>query len=224
MGDVEERRADLALDACELRLQFLAQAAVQARQRFVEEEDTRLRDERAGEGDPLALPAAERRRVTLAEPTETDEVEHVGHPTVALVAVDARPGQPVGDVLADAHVGEQHEVLEDEADVPPVRGAGRHVAPVEKDASLGWRLQPCEHPERRRLPAAGGAEEGDELAGRDRQRDVVDRRLGAEHLRQAARLEHRLGLGRPVGHPARFFASFHVFVYCSTSDCGFGSS
>ena len=46
---------------------------------------------------------------------------------------------------------------------------------VDVDLAGGRDFEPGQHHQRRRLAGAGGTEQGDELAGRDVERDVVDR-------------------------------------------------
>ena len=59
---VDERDADLALDALELDLHLLAQLEVERAERLVEQQHARAVDDRAGERDALALAAGELRR------------------------------------------------------------------------------------------------------------------------------------------------------------------
>ena len=58
------------------------------------------------------------------------------------------------------------------------------VGPVEQDAALGRLLESGDHAERRRLPAAGRPEQGEELPPGDLEVDVVDRRHLGEPLGQ----------------------------------------
>ena len=57
VGHVDERDADLALDAFQLDLHVLPQLQVERAERFVEQEHPRAVDERARERDPLPLSA-----------------------------------------------------------------------------------------------------------------------------------------------------------------------
>jgi hypothetical protein len=72
-------------------------------------------------------------------------------------------------------------------------------------------LEPSDHPQRRRLPAAGGSQEREELPTRDREVDVIHRDDLAEALGQVEEFDlaagHRLELEdgeilpRPFGTP-----------------------
>ena len=54
------------------------------------------------------------------------------------------------------------------------------VLAVDDDRALGRPLEAGDHPQDRRLAAAGGPEQGDELALLERQVDAADDRVGAE--------------------------------------------
>ena len=63
-------------------------------------------------------------------------------------------------------------------------GDVRDVDPVEQDAPARRALEAGDHPQRRRLPAAGRAEQREELARRHVEVDAVDRDVVAELLAQ----------------------------------------
>jgi len=165
VGDVDRRHAGLALDGADLAAETLAQAGVERRQRLVQQEDVRLRSERAGERDPLLLPAGERLRVPVAHPREADEVEQSSDATARVCHVGEV--EPVGDVLADAHVREQRVLLEHDADVARLGRDARDVRPAEPHGARGRLLEAGDEPEGGRLPAARRADEREELPVRD---------------------------------------------------------
>ena len=68
------------------------------------------------------------------------------------------------DVLAHVHVRVEREELEHEGDVALGCALEGDVLAVEQDFSRGRQLEPGDHPERRRLAAAGGPEHDEELA------------------------------------------------------------
>ena len=72
-------------------------------------------------------------------------------------------------------------------------GAGDGLATDADFAAIGP-LQPRDAAQRRGLAAAGGAQQGDELARRDSKIDVVDRDLVAEILVQAVERHHRFAV------------------------------
>src|SRR5206468_8148586 len=65
--------------------------------------------------------------------------------------------------------------LEDGVDVALVRREAAHLTVAEEDVTLGRLLEPADHPERRRLPATGRAEQREEAAALDTEAEIVDR-------------------------------------------------
>ena len=80
---------------------------------------------------------------------------------------------------ADRAVGEEADLLDHVADLPPQLGrlavADRVLA--DQDVALGDLDRAVDHPHRRRLAAAGGADEDADLAGGNLEGQLVDRRL-----------------------------------------------
>ena len=117
VGDVDERDADLLLDRLELDLHLLAELQVERAERLVEEQHARPVDERAGEGDALALAARQLAGLARLVALEADHPQGLGDPRRPLGLGDLADHQPVADVVADGHVREQGVVLEDRVDV-----------------------------------------------------------------------------------------------------------
>ena len=136
MRDVDERDADVALDALELDLHLLAQLEVERAERLVEQQHLRAVDDRAGERDALALAAGELRRLAVLVRREPDELERLGGAAAALGLLDLGDLEPVLDVLADRHVREQRVVLEDRVDVARVGRQRADVGAAQLDRAL----------------------------------------------------------------------------------------
>ena len=94
-----------------------------------------------------------------------------------------------GDVLGDRHVREQRVALEHHAGIAPPRRQVRDVAPAEADRAAGRLDEAGDHAQRRRLAAAGGAEQHHELAVRDIESDVAHGADVAVALGEAIELE-----------------------------------
>ena len=106
---------------------------------------------------------------------EADQLERLLGAPAPLRLGDLAHAQPVGDVLRDGHVREQRVVLEDRVDVARV---GRQVLDLhapELDAAAVGQLEAGDQPQRRRLARPGRAEQREELAVPDLERDAVDR-------------------------------------------------
>ena len=197
------------MDALDLQLHLLAQLAVESAQGLVHEEHGGLKDERAGQGHALLLPAAELVNPTGSEGPELDHLEGRLDPTVGIASVDVPHSEREGHVVEHGHVGEERVALEDDAEVPAVGGDGQDRLPVQEDVAGGRVDEPGHHHERRRLPGAARAEQRDELARRDGQvhgadgRDlaIVPAQPHEPHLGAVAALHrpsrHRLGSASP---------------------------
>src|SRR5439155_16730901 len=107
--------------------------------------------ERARQGDPLALPAGELRRIACRGPIELYECEQLEHPPPDLLFV--RPvaprtdAQPERDVLEHRHMAEQCVVLEDEADLAVAHAASGGLFPIEQDIAAIRSLQTGDNPQ-----------------------------------------------------------------------------
>ena len=77
--DVDEGNADVVLDRLQLELHLLAELQVEGSQRLVEQEHTRLVDERTCERDALLLAAGELARLPRLHSVQVDQVEDLAH-------------------------------------------------------------------------------------------------------------------------------------------------
>ena len=112
---------------------------VEPRGRFIEDQDRRVADDGAGDGDALALAAGERhaaladhRVVAFRHPL--DEFVRVGEPGRADDLIAGGFGFAVGDVLPDRRV-EENRLLQDETDLLAQRSQSElaHVLSVDHD-------------------------------------------------------------------------------------------
>ena len=115
----------------------------------------------------------------------------------------ARDPEAVADILEDGHVREEGVGLEHHGDVAVGGRQVGDVALADVDAAGCRQLQSGDHPERRRLAATGGAEEGDEVALLDGEADLLDRHGLAEGLGDLVEadgdLAHLPAPAKPVG-------------------------
>ena len=191
VGDEHARGAGAAQGGGRRVAHGRAQPVVEVAERLVEQHDRRPRGQRAGEGHPLLLPAGQLVGVAATVVGQVDELEQLGDARGAVTP--AR--HPEGDVVGDPQVGEQRRVLEDDPDAAVLRGHPRAAArddPAADEHLPGVGLEQArgEH-QQRRLAAAAGADERDELAVGDRQRDVVDGGRAPVPLGDAPQLERR---------------------------------
>ena len=130
---------------------------------------------------------------------QADELEQLVGPRAPAAA-----GEPVQaalqlEQLAPGLHGVEPDLLQRDADPPAHLGRlGDDVDPRDVSAARGRRKQRAQHPDRRGLARAVGAQEAEDLAGGDRQVEVADRFDAAlERPAQGARLD-----GGSVAHPS----------------------
>ena len=159
-------------------LHLLAQLQVERAERLVEQQHMRLVDQRARQRHPLALAARQLRRAALADARQSHQGQQLVGAPRALGRGHLAHHQRIGDVVAHAHVREQRVVLEHGVHRPRVGRAARHVFAADQDAPRGRQREAADHAQAGRLARARGPEQREELAGRDRQVDTVDRAHG----------------------------------------------
>jgi hypothetical protein len=126
---------------------------------------------------------------------EADQLEQLVHARADAILVPAEQPRDRGDVVGDAQVREEPDLLDRVADLAAqlCRTALLHAAPVEEDVAVGDVDHAVDHPHGGGLAAARRAHEHADLPGRDLEREVVDGRLGLAGvaLRDLAELERR---------------------------------
>jgi hypothetical protein len=174
---------------------LLAQLQVERAERLVEEQHRGVVDERAGQRDALLLAAGELARAGALAAAQADELERLGHTALDLGHGHLAALEAERDVAAHVEVLEERVALEHRVDVAPVR---RHVGDglaLEQDPSLARLLESGDHAQRRRLAAARGAEQGEELAAGDREVHVAHRGVLAEALPDALDRDGGVAIG-----------------------------
>jgi hypothetical protein len=217
VGHEDARHVQLVVEPAQPAAELLADAGVERAEGLVEEEEAGLGGEGARERHALALAAGELVGVALAEAVELDEREELGHPRRDLGPRAAADAQGEADVLGHRHVAEEGVVLEHHAHVPLAGGDRRDVlAAVPHLAGVG-RLEPGDDAEEGGLPAAGRAEEGDELTLRDLERDVPEDGVPVEGLREALDLDAHGALASSGAAARRAGCCFHSRAFFATS-------
>ena len=203
MGDVDHGHPEPLLQAADLVLHFLAQAAVQRPERLVHEHQVGLEHERPGDRDALLLAAGQLPGPARLEALELDHVQRAFDAGFDLVFGQAARVQGEGEILGDRHVGEQGVVLKDQPDVAFVRFDRGHGPAVQPDFPAVGVLEAGQHLEAGGLAGPGRPQQRDELAARDLQVEILHRQGAAVvalvHLAEFD--EGGVGLG--VRHNAR---------------------
>jgi hypothetical protein len=175
VGDIHGRGAQAPLDPRHLGAHLHPQLGVQVRQRLVHQEHRRVADDGPAHRHPLPLASGQVGRLAVQM---LGEVQDLGRLLDLLVDGGLRrlgELEREAHVLPYGHVRVQRVALEHHGDVPVLgRLVVHHLA---TDAQLAGAdvLQAGDHVERRRLPAAGRADQDDELPVRDVQVEVIDR-------------------------------------------------
>ena len=183
--------------------------------RLVEEQDARVRRDRAGDGDPLLLAAGELARVGRGLVGEADPVEQFeGARTRVRRPLAVHLDRRLGDVAQHGPMREQVELLEDHshpAALPLDVGIGHRPqvtavsleaeqVAVEVHRSSVDGLEQVDAPDQRGLARAGGPEDRDHLGLLHPQVDAAQRDLVSERLAKPDDLEN--GVLRLVAHSA----------------------
>jgi len=184
VGDEDVREPELRLQFAHRVQHLRLDGDVQRRDRLVTHDEVGLDRQRAGEVDPLALPAGEGVRVAVVvlwvQPHCLQEAAGAGLPPLGVE-------HPAGahrflDDRTDLHPRVQRRlgVLEDElcvlTDRPEcARAQFSQVSPFEVDGPVGRLDQPEDRSGERALPTARLADQPEGLAPVDVERDVVDR-------------------------------------------------
>ena len=155
------RLPDLADEVLDLELR----ARVEPGRGLVEEQEDRLRQERAGERDLLLhAPRQVLHGLVAACGREADALEDLRDPVTGLA--DGEPVEPgrIGQVLGRRHLLEERGLDRDAVDEPAHRAGVGQVVPEERCGSAVVQEQRREQPDQRRLARAVLAENGDALA------------------------------------------------------------
>ena len=174
VGDVDGGRLEPVLDPRDLGAHLHAQLRVEVRERLVHQERLRLADDRPAHRDPLALAAGEVRGLAVEVLGEVEDLGRVLDHLVDPGLLDLRHLQRERHVLAHGHVRVERVVLEDHRDVAVLRRLAVDDVVADPQLAVGDVLEPGDHPQRRRLAAAGRADEDQELAVGDVEVELLD--------------------------------------------------
>ncbi len=178
VGDDHHGGAALAVDAKEELVNGVARGAVEVARGLVGEHDLGALGEGAGEGDALLLAARELARAVVQAVAEADLFEQGGGLGLDLAQRLALNDAGHGHVLDRGELGQEVVKLEDEPDgLVAQRGEARAAErggglAVEKDGTAGGQVEGADAVQERRLAGARGADDGDELALVDVERDA----------------------------------------------------
>ena len=174
--DEHRRHVQFALDLADRAAQLLADLRVERAERLVHQQHFGPVGQRARNRDALLLAAGQLRGQAVVHAFECNELQQLLATRAPLGRLHLAHAQRELDVVGDRHVPEQRVVLEDEPDLALAHVHVRHVAAMQRDAPVVDFSEPCDRAQQGALAAAARAEQHQELALVDVQRDVVDDR------------------------------------------------
>ena len=135
MRDDDDGHTEVLVDVLQKSEDFLRRVGVEGAGGLVAEQDLRLRRERAGDGDALALTAGELRGIGIGLVRQTDDVEQLAGAGLVGGLFAAGDLHREADVLQRGALHEQVELLKDHAHglahaVELLFGEPREIAPV----------------------------------------------------------------------------------------------
>ncbi len=167
----------------------LPQLQVEGAQRLVQEQDLGLVDDRAREGDALALAAGKLVRPPVPQARKSNHLERPLHALLAGSPRHALDAQAVADVLGHSHVREERVVLEHGVGLARVWRDVGDVAAAELDLAGVGALEACDQAQERGLARTRRSEQREELALLDHEVDTRHGRDRAVVLADAVELE-----------------------------------
>ena len=190
--DVQRRGPDRPVHPQDLRAHLHAELGVQVGQWLVHQEHAGGTNDRPAHRHPLPLTAGQLLRLAAEQIRQAEDPGGRTDPPVSFGLLDLLVLQREADVLIHRQVRVERVVLEDHGDVAV---PGRHVvdhAVAEADRARRDPLQARDHPQRRRLAAARGPDQHDELPVVDVQVQTVQRDdAGRVDLGQSAQRNRR---------------------------------
>ena len=191
MGHIDEGDAEFFLKLFEFQPHLVSQLGVEGAEGFVEEEDLGLADDRAGQGDALALAAGKLRRLAVHEIAECGHLHNAIDAAGDVQLGDAFHAQPEGDVFVNREMRKEGVTLKNLVHIAAVGGIKCHILAVDENPARAWRVESADESQAGGLAASGGAEEGHELAGVDCKTRVLEGFVGTEALADLAEFKHR---------------------------------
>jgi hypothetical protein len=175
VGDVHGGDGELTLQRGDLGAHLHAQLRVEVRQRLVHEERGRLAHDRPAHRHALTLAAGELARLAVEVLLELEDRCRLADARVDLVLGDLGQLERESDVVVHRHVRVQRVVLEHHGDVAVLGLDVVDDSVTDLHRAAADRLEPGDHPQRRRLATARRPDQDEELLVGDLQIEVVNR-------------------------------------------------
>ena len=191
VGDINEGRAERRLQLLELDFHMLAKLQIEGAQGFIEQQQRRLENQAARDGHPLALSARQFIDALVRSITQSHPFQHGIAALHSLGPAHAAARQSKRDVFAHGHHRKQGQLLEHHVHRAAIRRHAAHALAADGDIPAIRSDEPGDHPQQRRLAAAGRTENGKETAAFDRERQGIHRHVIGEPLDHGLRHQIR---------------------------------
>ena len=172
--DENRRHVQIVMQLHQPLAQLLPNLRVHRAERFIQQQHTRLGCQRTGDGDALTLTTGELMRKAFLQSAQAEQLDQFRHACFDVHLLPLLDLEAERDVLEHAHVSEQGVALEHKTDVALLHGHVIDPLPPNKNVSFRRHFQPGNHPQHRRLAAAAGTEQANQLSVVDREVHVVD--------------------------------------------------
>ena len=167
VGDIDDGRRHARVQELDLGAHLRAELRVEVRKRLVEQEHLGLAHDRPSHRHSLPLAAGKLGGLAVEEIAEMKDLGGLGHARLDLRLRTLGDLEGEGHVLSNAHMRIERVGLEHHRNVPRARREIVDDLAADPDRSRRNLLEPRDHSERRRFPAARRADKGDELALRN---------------------------------------------------------
>ena len=157
--DMDEGDAETELQTTQFGAHAHAQKRIERGQRLVEQQYLRLSDQRARQRDALLLPARQLRGNALRVGLHRDELQELHRLLTPRRLVDAAHLQGEGDIVEAGQMRKQRVALEHHRRAALGGRQVRHVGRADQNVAFGRALVTGDHPQRRGLAAARGAQQ-----------------------------------------------------------------
>ena len=179
MCDIHKGDPELLLKALQLYLHLLAQLQVQSAQRLIQEQDTRVVDQRTGDGHALFLPAGECVRPALFVPGHLYQSEHFLNLLPNLIFRHFADGRTVCDVVIDTHMREKRVVLKNGVYIALIGLFFFDALALHLDDPVARVFKTGNHSKRSSLSASGRSQQSKKLSLPDLQVHIFDDMIAA---------------------------------------------
>src|SRR5213080_3123936 len=182
--DDDRRHAEAGIQGGDEVVELRGGDRIEAGRWLVEEQQRRVERQRARDPGAFLHAARDLRREVVLEALESNQAELRPDDRVDRVAVELRPlRQRELDVLREGHRAEERPRLEEDA---VARGSlARRGCARDADRAVQGRLEADQRAEQGRLPAPAPAQDGEHVAARHREVEVLEHHRVAVADRQA---------------------------------------